>query len=399
MALPDLAVLGLAWLLGLVALLLTLPGVVAAIAAAKRPVGPAGAYRPHATVIVPARGHHPGLEENARAIAAQDYPQYEVLFVVDGTDDPCYPVLQRVQRDAPRLKVVLSEPALVGEWPSGKMVAQLTGVRRANPRSEVLVFADADARPSDQWLACLAAPLENPKVGVVSGFRWYHAQGQPTFWTLVRDAWDHTGVGAMLNKKVRLVWGGSMAVRKADFLRGPVLEAWKHSMSDDVSLARAYEQMGLDMVFAPGAMAASPEDGEGRDILEFMTREMAILRASHPEVYAGALKIHGLFVALLLLGLATVALAQDAALRLAGALMLLPWLVAVPRNWLRERMVLRALPFLRARPRRERWLTLLLSFEVSFLMLLLWLRVRGMREVTWRGRTYALDRARGEARD
>jgi hypothetical protein len=387
---PGFAVEALALLLGAAALLLAVPSLLGAVRAARMPVAPQGTHRPFASIICPARGEQQGLEQNALAIATQDYPEHEVLFVVDALDDPCVPALRRAQAQEPRIRLVVADPARTGPWPTGKMVALLTGVHQVHPRSTVLAFADADGRPGPRWLASLVEPLADARVGAVSGFRWYHAAERITPWTLLRDAWDHTGLGAMTAKRLRLVWGGSLAVRKEDFLRGPVLEEWRKGIADDVGLARAMEAMDLRMVFAPGAMAASPEDGSPRAIREFMVRQMAILRSSHPEVYRLAMALHGSFVALLLLGAPLAALGPTPLLRAAGWMMLSPWLVAVPRAWLRERLVLRALPALRARPRRERWPTLALALATSWVMLAIHLQVRRTRAVTWRGRRYGL---------
>ena len=44
---------------------------------------PTPGFTPFVTVIAPCRGLDKGLDENLRALCEQDYPEYEIVFVVD----------------------------------------------------------------------------------------------------------------------------------------------------------------------------------------------------------------------------------------------------------------------------------------------------------------------------
>src|SRR5437764_5246533 len=61
-------------------------------------------YAPFASVIVPCRGLDQDLAENLRALFAQDYPRYEIVFVTDSANDPALRVIEKVREanmDAP----------------------------------------------------------------------------------------------------------------------------------------------------------------------------------------------------------------------------------------------------------------------------------------------------------
>src|SRR3954468_8294313 len=50
---------------------------------------------PSVTVIRPIRGLDVGAEENVRALLALDYPgELELMFILDGEDDPAWPKVQ-----------------------------------------------------------------------------------------------------------------------------------------------------------------------------------------------------------------------------------------------------------------------------------------------------------------
>src|SRR5258705_10986595 len=59
-------------------------------------------FTPFTSVIAPCRGLDEGLEENLAALFEQDYPEYEVIFVVDDEADPAVEVIQAlfIRRDA-----------------------------------------------------------------------------------------------------------------------------------------------------------------------------------------------------------------------------------------------------------------------------------------------------------
>jgi ceramide glucosyltransferase len=55
-----------------------------------------GSFTPKASIIAPCKGLEPELEENLLALFAQDYPAYEIIFVVATTEDMALPLIERV---------------------------------------------------------------------------------------------------------------------------------------------------------------------------------------------------------------------------------------------------------------------------------------------------------------
>ena len=113
---------------------------------------PLSDFTPFASVIVPFRGLEPGLQENLAALFQQSYPEYEILFVTDSESDPALPIVQSLI--AQHFQKIPGQIVLAGTaTDSGQKVHNLReAVTRVDPRSEVLVFADSDARPEEHWL-------------------------------------------------------------------------------------------------------------------------------------------------------------------------------------------------------------------------------------------------------
>src|SRR5262245_54044208 len=137
-------------------------------------------YQPKAVVIVPCRGLEHDFEENIRAILAQDYRDYEVVFVTESVTDPAHGALSRLLKQSRRLSppapptwvVVAGESKNQGQKVHNLCVA-LDTLNSIDRRVEALVFADSDTRPARNWLADLVAPLGDKRIGATTGYRWY----------------------------------------------------------------------------------------------------------------------------------------------------------------------------------------------------------------------------------
>ena len=142
---------------------------------------------PPATVIVPVKGYDEGLRDNLAALAALDYPDYELIVAAHSADDIPAGVLPA------RVRVVLAHGA---ESAASEKIQNLTAaVRAARKRSQVLAFADSDGRVTTGWLRALVAPLAEPGVGASTGYRWF-LPDPPDFWSLMRGVWDAVAAGA-----------------------------------------------------------------------------------------------------------------------------------------------------------------------------------------------------------
>src|SRR5262245_16291114 len=61
-----------------------------------------GRYQPKSVVIVPCKGLEHDFEENIRALFAQEYRDYEIIFVTESESDPAYGVLARLIKNYSR---------------------------------------------------------------------------------------------------------------------------------------------------------------------------------------------------------------------------------------------------------------------------------------------------------
>ena len=116
---------------------------------------PRSGYTPFVSLIVPCRGLDDGLENNLLTLLRQEYPAYEVIFVVDDADDPAAAVIENVRgkfqrRDAETERIVDTRLIIASKarGSSQKVENLREAVLHVDAGSEVFAFADSDARPS-----------------------------------------------------------------------------------------------------------------------------------------------------------------------------------------------------------------------------------------------------------
>ncbi len=103
---------------------------------------------PHVSIILPVRDEEDNIDGVLTTLLAQDYPDYDVTVIDDGSTDATPRLLAAwVARD-PRLRVQRVED-LPSDW-AGKTHALHTGVGLT--RGEWLLFTDADTRHAPQTL-------------------------------------------------------------------------------------------------------------------------------------------------------------------------------------------------------------------------------------------------------
>ncbi|HUZ47196.1 MAG TPA: glycosyltransferase family 2 protein [Terriglobia bacterium] len=266
-----------------------------------------GDYAPRVAVIIPVKGVDPGFEANILAFLRQDYPQYDLIFVTEGKKDPAFLKLNTLAAPPPEHGSIGPKNTVVvvagtSERRGQKVHNLLEGLKAVDSKAEVLVFADADARPGPSWLRSLVAPLADPQVTVSTGFRWY-LPGK-TFVSQLRAAWD-SSIATMLGEQASpFAWGGSMAISVQDFKRLQVAEHyWRSTVSDDYSLTRAVRDAGGKIRFEPRCLVFSQEDSTLGEFLRWTNRQMIITRVYAPHLWRLGLAAHVLYSGTLIYGM------------------------------------------------------------------------------------------------
>ncbi len=350
---------------------------------------PRSNFAPMTTIFAPCRGKDPGLRENLEALLTQDLPDYEVIFVVDGENDPSVPVIEDVMRSREnvRTKLVVAPKATSS---SQKVENLREAVLHADSNSRVFAFVDSDVRPASDWLRGLIAPLES--IGAATGYRWFISQKR-NFGSEMRSCWNASIASALgPNTSSNFCWGGAMAVRRDVFERLNIRERWSGTLSDDFTVTRAMNDAKLPIVFVPRALTASVEDCSFRGMLEFTTRQMKITRVYAPHLWLMSLFGSSMFNGVLIAAFLIVILSRSNNFNVWFSIAVIALVVAfsVGKSWLRIKAVELVLTPYADEVRRQYWLQNTLWLLIPAVFFYNSIAALISRSMKWRGIRYLL---------
>lgn len=353
-----------------------------------------GFYAPVAAIICPCKGLEPGLEENLTALTQFDYPSYEIYFSLATSLDPAVKVIERVKAASQRpVHIVIAGPP---ENSSDK-VHNLGRAVAALPagKFEAVVFIDSDVRLPRGWLRKLTAPLQNPRVGATTAYRWIIPSGkigEGGFASAMASAWNASVATLLGKEKENFCWGGGTAIRWKTFEDAGVLAAWNGALSDDFTLTQALNDAGSAIVFCPECMAATLHPWTGAQLLDFTTRQIVITRVYSPKRWMLGMISHLGYSVTFLYGVAVilaVVISGDPWGQLA-LLQLAPLLLAAMKGALRTAAMDQLLPEWKARLGEWGWVWIALAPLVPFLFSWNFLSSLTTRRIRWRGIRYEL---------
>ena len=350
-------------------------------------------YHPFASVIAPARGVDDGLLENIGPLLAQNYPDYEVIFVTDGPDDPSVSVIEDVRKRS----TVTSRIVFAGDaTDSGQKVHNLrVAVSQVDAKSEVLTFVDTDARPHPDWLRSLIAPLRDENIGAATGYRWF-VPAAGSFSSHLRSVWNASIASALGERRDKnFCWGGSTAIRRATFERLQIREKWRGTVSDDFTVTRILQAAKLPIHFVPQCLVPSLDGCEFLQLLEFTNRQLKITRTYAPHLWRSVV-IGSLLFTLVFFGGVILVIAraiQGRGYAVSVLLLGIVYLLGALKSYIRFRAVAAALPAYRQKLLKSLPAHVLLWPVASALFLVNGVVAAFSRRITWRGITYELKSA------
>lgn len=250
---------------------------------------------PKVSVILPCKGLDPGFEENIHKLLLQDYkdpitgrPAFEVIFATATDQDPAYLALQRLCATPPDVPVQLVV-AGTSTVRAQKVNNQLAALARVSTESEILVFVDSDVIARPDFLRYLVAHLDDPAVGVTTGYRFY-IPFKGDWPSLIRSLWNRMTAWELASPRYAFAWGGAMACRRETFARAKILQSWELSADDDLALTTAIKALGLQVRFVPQCLVASHGDATLGEVMEWTNRQLVLTKVYYPELWWRAIQ-------------------------------------------------------------------------------------------------------------
>jgi ceramide glucosyltransferase len=248
-------------------------------------------------VLKPLHGDEPGLYENLRSFAEQDYPALQIVFGVNDAQDAALPAVHALVRDLPASDIALVVDARASG--SNKKVANLENMLEA-ARHDVIVLADSDMRVDRHYLGAVTAPLRDRQTGVVTCLY----EGVPTggIWSEFGAMQINFGFlpSALVAESLGLgggCFGATIALRRETLERIDGFVRLRDELADDHRIGDEARALGLSVLLSPYIVEARVFEPSLADLWRHELRWARTVRAIAPAGFAGSVLAHPVAIA------------------------------------------------------------------------------------------------------
>ncbi len=263
----------------------------------RRPADPLpkkGGFTPPVSNLKPVRGLDPDAYENFASFCQQDYPEYEIVFCVDSSDDPIVPVIERLQRNFPDRQIRMLFGS--GRQATNDKVAKLARLTE-EARYEHLVISDSDVRVKPDYLRNVIAPLADSSVGAATCF--YLSTGERT-WVdhlqsigMVSDFYGGLLVARQLDG-VKFALGPTITTTRAHLAKFGGYSAIENKPADDLLVGRLIAETGHEVRLLPYTIETVADYQSLRELLSKRIRWLVVMRNMRPWGHLGLIFTQGL---------------------------------------------------------------------------------------------------------
>jgi ceramide glucosyltransferase len=251
------------------------------------------------SVLKPLHGDEPGLYDNLRSFALQDYSQLQIVLGVNDPQDSALPAARDLVRDLPGGDIaIVVDPRARG---SNQKVANLENMLEA-ARHDVLVLADSDMRVDRRYLSAVAAPLHNRQTGVVTclykgvstGGKWSELGAMHINFGFLPSALvaDSLGLGGGC-------FGATIALRRETLERIGGFARLRDELADDHRIGSEVRALGLSVVLSSYIVEARVCERSLAELWRHELRWARTVRAMAPAGFAGSVLSHPVAIAVL----------------------------------------------------------------------------------------------------
>ncbi|HUE02547.1 MAG TPA: glycosyltransferase [Bryobacteraceae bacterium] len=331
-------------------------------------------FTPPVSNMKPIHGLDPGAYENFASFCRQDYPDYELIFCVDGRQDPVLPVIEKLIRDFPKRSIRVLYGS--GRIATNDKVAKLARMA-SEAAHEVVVISDSDVRVQPGYLRSVVAPLADPKVGAVTCF--YVPADERTF----ADSLQAMGMFSDFYAGILVAWqldgvkfalGPTIATTRARLAEFGGYESLENRPADDLLVGRLIAEQGHQVELLRYTVLAVADYESMSDLIHKRLRWIVVMRHMRPWGHLGLLLTQGLPWSLAAIAVHPTAAVAAAylgtyfALRCAMTWMIGTWGLKQPGLW-------------RKMPAIPAW---------DAMAFCIWLASFGRKSIRWRGSDYLL---------
>jgi ceramide glucosyltransferase len=204
-----------------------------------------------ASILKPVSGIDDGLEANLRTFFSQDYPHYEVVFGVQGEEDPVLDLVRKLIREHPAVeaRVVVHDGGRGINPKVSNLRAMLTTAAH-----DLMVVSDSNIRVHPTYLREMQAEMARPQVGLVTSL--FAGVGEKTLGALIENTHLNATVvdGVVVPTELLghpIAVGKSMMFRRSLIDKIGGLESVAYTLAEDYVIGRMFHEAGFDVRLCP----------------------------------------------------------------------------------------------------------------------------------------------------
>jgi len=245
------------------------------------------------TILKPLHGDEPGLADCLEGFCTQDYPApVQIVFGVRDAADPAIAVVRQLIARHPELDIdlVVSDRT----YGTNRKISNLINMERL-ARHPILVIADSDVSVAPDYLRVLNAALAPPDMGFVT----CAYVGVPTgsIWSRLAAMsmnyhWLPSVAFGLWIGWAKPCFGPTIALRRTVFDQMGGFIRFADHLADDFELGRAIRDQGYDFAVPPMTIGHGCPERTGRQVASHELRWARTLRLIDPLSYAGSIILH-----------------------------------------------------------------------------------------------------------
>ncbi len=246
-------------------------------------------FTPPLSILKPVKGLDPEAYENFASFCRQDYPEYELVFCIDSTNEATLRVIDRLRRDYPERSIrVLFGPLRQASNDKVARLARLT----SEAAHEYLAISDSDVRVEPDYLRTVVAPLADPNVGGVTCL--YVSIEDNSFLdklqtiSMLSDFYAGVVVARQLDG-VKFAFGQTVVTTRSRLSAFGGYQLLENRPADDLLVGRLIAETGHKIELLPYAVKTVADYESIRDLLYKRLRWMVVMRHMRPWGHLGLL--------------------------------------------------------------------------------------------------------------
>jgi len=254
---------------------------------------------PPVTILKPLHGDEPGLAGCLEGFCTQDYPApVQIIFGVRDASDPAAAIVRQLIAAHPELDIdlVVSDRT----YGSNLKISNLINMERL-VRHPIMVLADSDISVAPDYLRGLTAALAPPDVGFVTcayvgvprGSSWSRLAAMAMNYHLLPSVAFGLWIGW-----AKPCFGPTIALRKSVFDEIGGFIRFADHLADDYEIGRAIRDLGYGFAVPPMMIGHGCPERTGLQVASHELRWARTLRLIEPLSYAGSIILHPLPFAL-----------------------------------------------------------------------------------------------------